>query len=175
MPATKNKSSNDGRRDAPPITLGEKSNMSKLITAIVVALIIAIASVHAKSETAKSACELAKVLSGETHIEIIIHPDIKGHWETALIRNRSRNTTESFDAIRGEITPERWGLSVYDAATTLLADIQRDMEIVPHEEGCASFVFTMERMKNNLHIIKQNGNLIGTMVGPMPKNDGLVK
>jgi hypothetical protein len=118
-------------------------------------------------------CEIQSVLSGMTVLEIVKHtnPNPRSVYETSLIRNGSRTSNEPFNHIRAEIAPERWGLSIYNNDRTVLADIDRDFSVGLHEDDCGTHQYRIERAKVGVHIIYEDGEIIGTMMGSFPKND----
>ena len=118
-------------------------------------------------------CEIQSVFSGMTILEIVKHtnPDPRSIYETSLIRNGSRTSNEPFNHVRAEITPERWGLSVYNNDGTVLADIDRDFSVGLHEDDCGTHQYRVERSKGGVHLIYEDGKIIGTMIGSFPKND----
>ena len=140
------------------------SHSMKYFYAAIISLALSTAS-HATQASCEGA--LANVFGGKTIIEIIIHSDIKGPWQSGRIRDNQ--------SIRGEITPERWGLGIDAPNGTPLGEIYQNGEISPQgndEPGCS---YKLERIKPGMHIIKLNGEIIGTMTGPIPKNDARIK
>ena len=55
-----------------------------------------------------------------------------------------------------------------------MGEIYQNEEISPQEDepGCN---YKLERVKPGIHTIKLNGEIIGTMTGPIPKNDARIK
>lgn len=128
----------------------------------------AILPVIVPTPTMAASCEIAKVMFGNTKLEIVDH----GGYESALIRNNDFNNREqNFGAIRGEITVDRGALAVRNAQGVVVGTISPQLQIEGFDQVCDKSKPVMVRwVQRSVYVIVNGDDPVGMIKGRFPKN-----